>query len=247
MRGIYMDYTYLYSTRIQKTFDEDQADILSVLKSELDKKKKLEVHLINYYKGMPVSFKAQLVDIDKDALDLDISPQQAVAISSEHYTFIRSKLFKHDILAKAQYVNIRRKAVSLRKLCYVEIMAERRNHLRLILEPPINAIFNSAAGVVTGKIVELSMAGARMVVEQPCDEVLGQEAKLSMMMSDIGQDTSFNITLPAKVVSISDDIKPMQLMLLITPDLLSDRLISKYLIQRQIEIIREIKDASGLD
>ena len=247
MRGIYMDYTYLYSTRIQKTFDEDQADILSVLKTEFEKKKKLDVLLINYYKGMPVSFKAKLVDIDKDALDFDISPQQAVAISSEHYSFIRSKLFKHDILAKAQYVNIRRKAVSLRKLCYVEIMAERRNHIRLILEPPISALFNSASGVITGKLVELSMAGARMIVEQSCDEVIGEEAKLSMMMSNIDQDTNYNITLPAKIVCISDEIKPKQLMFSITPDLITDRLISKYLIQRQIEIIREIKDACGLD
>jgi hypothetical protein len=160
-----MDYTYLYSTRIQKTFDDDQADILSIIKEGLSKDPKLEVQLINYYKGMPVSFKAKVVAIDKGALDLDISPKQAVTISAERYTFIRSKLFKHDIVAKAQYVSIKHKAVSLRQLCYVEIVAERRKFIRLELDPPINALFNTPTGIVKGKLVELSMGGAVMSVD----------------------------------------------------------------------------------
>ena len=48
-----MDYTYLYSTRIQKTFDEDQADILSIIRAEFAENPKFEVQLINYYKGLP--------------------------------------------------------------------------------------------------------------------------------------------------------------------------------------------------
>lgn len=242
-----MDYTYLYSTRIQKTFDEDQAAILSIIRSEFAKNTKLEVQLINYYKGLPVSFRANIAGIDKHSIDLDVHPQQVVAISAEHYTFIRSTLFKYDIVAKVQYVNIRRKAILLRQFCYVEIIAERRRHIRLELDPPINALFNSSTGIVRGKLVELSMAGAVMSVAQPFDEVIGEETNLSLMVPDIDQNTTYNIKIPAKLVDVSDETKPRQYKFSIAADdRISDRVIAKYLYHRQVDIIRELKDASEL-
>jgi c-di-GMP-binding flagellar brake protein YcgR len=241
-----MDYTYLYSTRIQNTFDEDQADILHIFKTEFAKNPKLTVHLINYYKGLPVSFKAKIAGIEKGAIDLDINPQQAVAISIEHYTFIRSKIFKHDILAKAQYVNVRRKAVLLRQMCYVEIMAERRNNIRLELEPSIKAIFTSSLLSIRGRLTELSMAGAVMVVDHNIDIEIGEEAELILMVPDAEQGTTYSIKVPAKLVAISDDTKPIHCRFMITADRITDRVISKYLFHRQVEIIRDLKYASDL-
>ena len=78
-------------------------------------------------------------------------------------------------------------------MCYVEIMAERRNHVRLELEPPINAAFNSPSGIVRGKLVELSMAGAVMSVVQPFDEVMDEEMTLTVMVPDAEQSTTYNI------------------------------------------------------
>lgn len=241
------DYTYLYSTRIQKTFDEDQADILAIIKAEIDKSFDLEVQLINYYRGLPVSFKAKIVGIDKDALDLDITPEQAVAISLERYTFIRSRLFKNPILAKAQYVSVKHKAVSLRKLCYVEIMAESRKHLRLELDPPISAAFNSSTGMVRGKLVELSMIGAVMSVAKPFNEVLGEEITLTAMVPDVEQNTVYNIKIPSMLVAVLDEAVPRQIRLSInTDDRISDRVLAKYLYHRQVDIIRELKETAEL-
>jgi hypothetical protein len=242
-----MDYTYLYSTRIQNTFDEDQADILSVIRAELFNMESIEVQLINYYKGMPVSFKAKIIGIDKSALDLDIAPEQAVAMSAERYTFIRCNLFKNTILAKAQYLSIKHKAVSLRKLCYVEIMAERRRHIRLELEPPIKAVFYSPSGTVRGDLIELSMGGAIMSVTQPLDVVIGEETSLNIMVPDTEQNMTYNIKLPSIPVDILDGTKPRQVRLSITADdRVSDRVIAKYLYYRQVELIRELKEASEL-
>jgi hypothetical protein len=240
------DYTYLYSTRIQNSFDEDQADIFSVIRAELDNSFNLEVQLINYYRGLPVSFKAKIIGIDKDALDLDITPEQAVAISEGRYTFIRSRLFKNPILAKAQYVSVKHKAVSLRKLCYVEIMAERRKHIRLELEPPIKAVFNSSSGIVKGMLVELSMSGAVMSVSQPFDGVVGEETTLIVMVPDIEQNTIYNIKLPSTLVDVGDTNSKRIRLSITTDDRISDRIIAKYLYHRQVVIIRELKETAEL-
>lgn len=242
-----MDYSYLYSTRIQKTFDEDQADILSALRSEIAKNPKLEVQLINYHMGLPVSYKAKVAGIDKDALDLDVTPQQAVAISTERYTFIYSKIFKHPILARAQYVSVKHKAVSLRKLCFVEIMAERRKHLRLELDPPISALFNSSTGIVRGGLIELSLGGAVMVASKSSDEGIEEELNLSIMVPDIEQNTTYNIKLPSRIVKITEESNLRQYTFAFTTDdRICDRVIAKYLFHKQIEIIRKLKDDSEL-
>lgn len=242
-----MDYTHLYRTCIQKTFDEDQADILSAMQSELAKSQKHGISVINYYKGLPVSSVASVVGIEKNILDLDVTPQQAVAISKERYTFIRSKLFRHAILAKAQYVSIKHKAVSLHKLCFVEIMAESRRHLRLEVEPPMNALFNGSAGIVRGRLIELSLGGAVMTTPQSLSEILGEETNLSFMVPDIEQNTTYNIKLPAKIMRVVDETTPMQYIFSIkTDDRISDRVIAKYLFHRQVEIVRDLKDQSEL-
>ena len=242
-----MDYTNLYSTRIQKTFDEDQADIFYAIREELAKNPKLEVQLINYHKGLPVSYNANIVAVDKGALELDVTPHQAVTISTERYTFLRSKLFKFPILARAQYVSVKHKAISLRKLCFVEIMAERRKHLRLELDPPINALFNSSTGIVKGKLIELSMGGAVISVSQSLEEVLGEEISLSLMVPDAEQNTVYNMKLPAKIVKVSEEKDQKRYIFSInTEDKISDRVIAKYLFNRQVEIIRELKEASDV-
>ncbi len=242
-----MDYTNLYSTRIQKTFDEDQADIFYALRAELAKNPKIEVQLINYHKGLPVSYNANIVGVDKGALELDVTPHQAVTISTERYTFLRSKLFKFPILARAQYVSVKHKAISLRKLCFVEIMAERRKHLRLELDPPINAMFNSSAGIVKGKLIELSMGGAVISVSQSLEEVLGEDVSLSLMVPDAEQNTVYNMKLPSKIVKVSEEKEQKRYIFSInTDDKISDRVIAKYLFNRQVEIIRELKEASDV-
>lgn len=241
-----MDYTHLYSTRIQTTYDDDHLDIISLLASAHRKNPALEVLLINYYKGLPVSFKAAVVAVGNDSLDLDVNPQQAVAISDGQYTFIRSGIFKHDLVAKAQYVSVKRKAVTLNRLCYVEIMAERRNHLRLKIVPPIAAFYVADQGTVHGLITELSTAGAIMTVESHEEISTGEEILLSFPLPDATVNATNILTVPAKLITVIDDVRPSRYIFGLSPDRITEKHIAKYLFNRQIEIVRELKDFSDI-
>jgi c-di-GMP-binding flagellar brake protein YcgR len=241
-----MDYTNLYSTRIQKTLDEDQFEIMSILANALKNRPKLEIQLINYYKGMLVSFKAAVVEINNGIIELDVHSQQAVAISDEHYTFIRSKLFRHDIVAIAQSISIKRKAASLRQLCYVEILAERRNHLRLKLNPSIDAFYTSNQGVVRGSLIELSTAGTIMTVYNPTDMGMEDEAQLLFLLPYSDQNTTCNIKVSARLITILEDRRPFRYIFGFAADKISERHIAKYLFNRQLEIVRELKDTSDI-
>ena len=239
-----MDHSYLYSTRIEKTIDEDQYEIISILKQELSNKTKLEVRLINYYKGLPVSYPAKIIAIDKDIVELDVYPHQAVIMSECHYTFIRFKGLKHDIYANVQYVNIKRRAASLCKLCYVEIMAERRDYIRLELDHPLKAIFTTNADVVRGRLHEISINGAGIIIEQPCSLDIDENIILMFMILNKVQNLYYNVKTPAKLVGINGDTFPKYYRFAISPDKTLDRQIAQFIMQRQIDIIQEIKVAT---
>jgi len=239
-----MDHSYLYSTRIQNSFDEDQAEILSIFKEELFKQPKFQITLINYYHGLPVSCPAQIISIEKDMIDLDVSPYQAFTMRDHHYTFIRSKALKHDVHANVQYVNLDRRAASLRKLCYVEIMAERRNYIRLALGNPQNALFTTSAGLVKGKLVEISINGVCVQSITPCTLEIGEETNLTFMLHNIIQNLDYTMKTQAVLVGIDGDGQPKRYRFTIAPDKILDREIARYLLQRQIEILQEIKDVT---
>jgi hypothetical protein len=239
-----MDHSYLYSTRIQNTFDEDQAEIISIFKNELFKHPKFQITLINYYHGLPVSCPAQIISIEKDMIDLDVTPYQAFTMRNHHYTFIRSKVLKYDVYANVQYVNLNRRAASLRKLCYVEIMAERRNYIRLALEKPQSAMFTTSGGLAKGNLVEISINGACVQINHPCSLGLGDETSLTFVLNNTIDNVNYSLKTQAVLIGIDGDNLPRRYRFTTTPDKILDREIAKYLLQRQIEILQEIKDVT---
>lgn len=241
-----MKYTDLFNTRIQKTSVEDNSEIMSVFVNTFRNDPNLEVQLINYYKGMPLSFNARVSKIKNGVLELQVYPQQAVAISDDHYTFIRSKLFSHDIVAKAFDVDIKQKTVSLNNLCYVELCAERRNHIRLKVNPPIDALYVTSQGTVRGEIIELSTTGTIMVVDYTVDMDIAEGGKLLLKLPDADHNTSCHVKVPARIITILDKTMPLNFIFSITADNINEKLIAKYLFNRQIEIIRILKDGCDI-
>jgi hypothetical protein len=234
-----MNIADLYSTRIQKTFDEDQAEILSILQAH----PKQVLKLINYYMGMPLSYPATIAQIDRGVVDLDVQAQQAFTIEHSRSTFIRSTIFKYDVFAMAQYVNVRKQAATFVKFSYVEIMAERRNFLRLQLEPSPETVIESPLGVIDGRVCDISLSGLNIMIDTYCPLEKGSEMPIRFTLTTIEQGQDLNVNIPAILYSISGDAPPYNYAFAISPDTLLERQLSHFIFQRQIEIIREIKDA----
>ncbi len=229
----------LYSTRIQKTFDEDQAEIVSILQAH----PKQQLKLINYYLGIPLSYPATIAAIDRGTIDLDVQAQQAFTIEHARSTFIRSPIFKHDVFAQAQYVNIRKRAATFFKFTYVEIMAERRNFIRLELEPTPAAVIESPLGIIEGRLCDISLSGLSVLVDNYCRLERNTEMPIRFTVSCNDQTHITNVITPARLLDIKSDAPPYRYAFDISPDKQLERQLSQFIFQKQIEIIREIKDA----
>jgi hypothetical protein len=235
-----MNISDLYSTRIQKSFDEDQEEIISILKKAPSN---TVLKLINYFKGMPVSYSATINSVDRNNVDLDIQGEQAFTVEHCRSVFIRSPLFKHDVFAQAQYVNIKKRAATLTKLSYVEIVAEKRNFIRVKPEPSPDALVETPQGIIEGSLFDISLTGINISTEILCTLERGIEAKIKSKFKNMEQDLTIDLNVTAQLVAMKDDTKPYSLIFTFNPGKELERQLSQYVFKRQIEIIREIKDA----
>lgn len=233
-----MDVRDLYSTRIQKSFDEDQAEIVSTLAAL----KGQNVKLINYYKGIPLAYQASVVSVTRGVVDLDVPEVQAYTVEQARSTFIRSPKFKHDLFAKAQYVNVKKKAVTLSSFAYVEIMAERRNFVRVQVEPQPLVALEASQGATEGALFDISLSGFSVEIDHfyPLEPRTEAQAHFSLREPDSGK--LLTIKLPAVLVSVDGDKSPYHYRFSFDPDKMLEQRISHYIFQRQIEIIRQVKD-----
>lgn len=233
-----MDLNDLYSTRIQKSFDEDSAEIVSILKAHSQQ----GLRLINYYKGLPLSYPATIASIDRGTVDLDVQEVQAFTIEQARSTFIRSPLFKHDVFAQAQYVNIKKRAATFIKFTYVEIMAERRNFIRIDPDPNPVARIETQKGVVEGTVCDISLAGLNILVQHSCPLEVNTEVPVSFVLKHVDTCKDIHVSVPASLINITGDRSPYNYKFSISLDKMIERELSHYIFQRQVEIIREIKD-----
>lgn len=239
-----MNVSHLYSTRPVKSVDEDLVDILETFR-DLIKKGKTTVKLINYYHGLPLSFPATMISVDHGMLDLDIHPQQAVAIERDHYTFIRCDAFKWDLCARIQYVNAQKRAATLTRFFYIEILAEQRNAVRLRLIPPTDATFEwNGSPMIQGKLVDLSVNGLALATSSAPECEKGLEAQIHFNLPNLLQGTHNSFKIPATFVGAIEAEASYLCKFAITVDKNLEQLISKYIFQRQVEIIQELRDAS---
>lgn len=237
-----MDFTTLYSTRIQTTFDDDQAAILKTFLENRTVKDGSNVRLTNYFKGLPITYPATIIGVERGIIDLDVNQQQAIAMASDHYTLIRSTLFSHPIVAHVQYVNIKKHVASLSNLCFVEVLAEKRTAVRLHLDPPVRATIRHGGLEITGVLMDISVQGLAISVDDYAMLETGAQMSVKFMLPDPVLMTQTQIIVPATLVTIAGDASPYRYKFRLSPEKQQEQLISRYSFQRQVEIIRGLKE-----
>ena len=263
----HMDFTSLYSTRIQSSFDDDQADIFKAFIKNQTAKDGSKMSLINYFKGLPIVSTATILGIEHGNLDLDVNPLQAVAISIDRYTLIRSKLFPFPLAARVLYVNIKKHMVTLNKLCYIDILAEKRAAVRVELDPPLKATMLSVDQTFDGEMMDISLQGIAVDVKEFMPMENGSELSIKFMLPDLAlmkqalehhQSLAIHtpggqaapdlpsikqtlIKVPASLVAIVGDGSPYRYKFRIKPEKHQEQLIARYSFHRQVEIIHGLK------
>lgn len=236
-----MHFSRFYRTNIKKSLDEDRVQIIAGFQDIVSRSAR-GLRLVNYYKGLPLSYPATLVEVHRGTLELDVHQQQAVALHATHYTFIKCQHFDCPILAEVQNVDVHRMTATLRNFTFVDIMAEQRSALRLELEPQTEAEIRGAGVLLKGKLFDISLGGFSVRPAERCDFAERADVTLRVMVPNLLQNTlSCLETKAIHIKTLREEEKELCLFS-IDADAQCEAVISRFMFQRQVEIIRELKE-----
>jgi len=220
---------------------EDAAEILATLAAIRDGRLQNDLKLLNFFKEIPVSYGANVLTVEENYAELEAHQIQAVVISFDKITVLKSRHLKRDVVAKVNYVNVEKSRIVLSSFRYALVRAERRMSVRVELSEPIYASFTSANGTFGGRLHDMSLTGISINVSDDPGLQAAEKGQLSVTLP-IG-----TIAVPASLLKILTVSSGYRLVFEIEATRATELSISQYIFRRQVEIIKELKDHPGID
>lgn len=228
---------------VRGTPQEDSLVIIQFLKKMVGKK----FSFLNYYKEIPVSYDAKLLSVENDMAEFEIHEYQAKVISIERKALIyahEESPFKEDILGEAFYINALKKKAILCNFEYAKIRSDMRRFVRVLLDTPVEADLIFEDDIIKANTKDISLGGAAMHVMSHDRLLPGMELNLFLKLPDISSGTINEVGMSASVIKVSGENAPFTCILEFHPEKHSQQQISYYINQRQVEIIKELKELS---
>ena len=240
-----MTFSY-YDKVVRGTEREDGLVIIQFLKGMIGK----VFSFLNYYKEIPVSYDARLVSVENDMAEFEVHEYQAKVISLEKKVLIRAhekSNVPEDMVGEVFYVNIARKKVILSKFHYAKIHSDFRRFVRVCLEDRRSDVdIYIDDNVIPASIKDISLGGMALQVKGDIRGLeSGKDVNAVLKLVSPDDNTVKEIGAAATVSKILGDSPPYTCILEFHSEKHSQQALAYYINQRQVEIIRELKELAA--
>lgn len=219
------------------TAQTDSDAILATLKAVKDGQLANDLRLLNYYHEIPVSYGATVDFIEGDMVDFGVHQHQAVVMRLEKSTIIKSRHFPHEVIANVFRADITRCLVTLTKFAYGVVRAERRRFVRVAVTEAVDVVFRTDTATIGGRMTDISVGGISIQQEKESGAIdVGCQgvARLSLLGTPL--------EMPARLIKILSEDGQFKYVFELDTSSREEAVISRFIFQRQVEIIRELKD-----
>ncbi|MDU0457360.1 MAG: PilZ domain-containing protein [Geobacteraceae bacterium] len=233
-----------YDKAVRGTETEDKMVILQFLSGMIGQ----TFSFLNYYKEIPVSYDATLLSVENEMAEFAIHEYQAKVISIERKALIHAHAkspFREDMIGEAFYVNSTRKRAILCNFAYARIRSDMRRFVRVQLDRPVEVDLVFEDNILKGNIKDISLGGAAMSTMSSELLVPGRNTGMVLKLPDLQTNSVVEVEAEATVVKVVGESAPFTCIIEIHSDKHSQQQIAHYINQRQIEIIRELKDINA--
>jgi len=230
-----------YDKVIRGTEKEDELVILQFMKGMIGQK----FSFLNYYKEVPISFEAVLLNVENGMAEFSVHEYQAKVINLEKMTLIQShprSAVSEDMIGEAFYVNSAKKSVILCNLGYSRICSSRRRYVRVLQDRNIEAELIFEGDILKGNVKDISLGGAALRTMSIGDLAPGLDIKLSLKLPDAHGKPLLEVGMRATILKIIGTDTPYTCIIELHEEKHSQQQIACYINQRQVEIIKELKD-----
>jgi len=230
-----------YHEKIIASKHDDETAILSLLKASIDSDRNTLLPLQNVFKGIPISNRSELFDVNNRCAEFKTNPLQIAAIQSAAETIIRHPSINNAVIGKLNYIDTLRNIVSLKEFTFAHVHFDMRAAVRVQLQPPLRVILNVDDNKVSGEIRDISVDGCNL--STPVGSILEQGTSITLNLKFMHNNVTKDAWIPARVLRVHQGL-PCDCIMLFehTPE--TENVLSCFLNQCQIEIIRELKEKS---
>jgi hypothetical protein len=200
---------------------------------------------LNYYKEIPVSYDATLLSVENEMAEFAVHEYQAKVINMEKKTLIHSHTlspFPEDMIGEAFYVSSAKKRVILCNFGYANIRSDMRRFVRVLLDNPVEAEMVFEGDILAGNVKDISLGGAAISTMSAELLVAGLEINMFLKLPELNGNPGFEVGLNATIIKVIGTSAPFTCIIEFHAEKHSQQQISYYINQRQVEIIRELKD-----
>jgi hypothetical protein len=219
---------------------EDNNQILAILAEIQAGRLANDLKLVNYFREIPVSYAATVLTVEENSAEFSVHQIQAVVITLEKVTVLKSRHFQRDVLANVNYVHVEKSRIVLSSFSYALVRADRRMSVRVELTDQVQASFCTTEASVSGNLRDMSLTGVSIYVPEVTDLPLSEKGELTVALP-LG-----SITVPASLLKTIPLAQGCRLIFEMELSRANELIISQYIFRRQVEIIKELKDHPGL-
>lgn len=233
-----------YEKIVRGTEREDGLVIVQQLKEQVGKR----FSFLNHYKEIPVSYDAKLLSVENEMAEFEVHEYQAKAINVEKKVLIYAQQangLPDDVCGEAFYVNSAKKRVILCKFCYAKIRSNKRRFVRVRLERGVRADLVEGVDALAGSVIDLSIGGAAITFMSDDVPLPGSEHTLFLKLPGGYADSITEVGVSATVVNVFGEEAPHTCIFEFHPEKHSQQQIAYFINQRQVEIIKELKELKG--
>ncbi len=245
LEGRYVQFSY-YDTVVRGTDREDGLLIVQFLKGMVGE----IFSFLNYYKEIPVSYDARLVSMENDMAEFEVHEYQAKVITFEKKVLIRSHSkspVPEDLVGDVFYVNVARKKVILSRFHYARIRSDLRRFVRVRLDGQRSDVdIYCDEEIIPAAIRDISLGGVALQLSAPSGPLEeGKEVNLILKLKAPDDQLLSEIGVAATVVKIVSAEPSTYCILEFHAERHSQQSLAYYINQRQVEIIRELKELAA--
>jgi hypothetical protein len=228
-----------YHERIISSPVDDEAAILDLFNSIKTTDPEAVFSMINVYKELPISSEGKLFDVKNKKAEFKASQIQLAAIDYCKETIIQTPYLSMSIIGKLVYVDFTHQLVSLGEFAYADVHFDKRNAVRVRLKIPVNVTLKVDEKKISGVIHDISLGGCRLTTI--VGSLFEQAKSISLHLKLLHKNQILQADIPSKVLRIEGGPQ-FKCAVQFTHTAESEKLLSMFIYQRQLEIIRELKE-----
>ncbi len=233
-----------YDKAVRGTEHEDMLVVLQFLQGMIGQK----FSFLNYYKEIPVSYDATLLNVENEMAEFAVHEYQAKVINLEKQTLIHShpmSSFPEDMIGEAFYVSSAKKRVILCNFGYATIRSGMRRFVRVLLDSPVEAELVFEGDILKGNVKDISLGGVAIRTMSADLLVPGLDINMFLKLRDPNGNSINEVGMSATIIKVIGTSAPFNCLVEFHAEKHSQQQIAYYINQRQVEIIKELKDINA--